>query len=136
MTNIWKELDLDRWTWEVPRDTPGPYVAEHIPKPLITDWVKKWKPIINEALEKADIHDRYVKHIASLEEYGVWGSINRLDDKIETIKKLTEPFIEWGGPHDAFYRVRLHKHPELQEYVSELMKVLYPDVQSPEVKPQ
>ena len=52
--DIWKELDLDRWTWELPRDTPGPYVAEHIPKPLITDWVKKWKPIINDALEKAE----------------------------------------------------------------------------------
>ena len=26
---------------------------EHIPKPMINDWVEKWKPIINEALEKA-----------------------------------------------------------------------------------
>ena len=59
MTDIWKDLDLDRWTWELPKDTPGPYVAEHIPKPLITDWVKKWKPIINDALEKAAIFDAW-----------------------------------------------------------------------------
>ena len=57
--------------------------------------------------------------------------ISNLEKKLEDIKKLTAPFVEWGGPYDAFYRVRLHKHPELQEYVSELMKVLYPDVQSP-----
>jgi len=54
---FWEELDLDRWTWELPRGTPGPYVAEHIPKPLIVDWVKKWKPIINEALEKEEKWD-------------------------------------------------------------------------------
>ena len=53
--------------------------------------------------------------------------VDMLRDTIEAIKKLTDPFVEWGGPNDAFYRVRLHKHPELQEYVSDLMKVLYPD---------
>jgi len=56
--------------------------------------------------------------------------ISNLKKKLEAIKELTAPFVEWGGPYDAFYRVRLHKHPELQEYVSELMKVLYPDEHS------
>ena len=57
MTDIWKDLDLERWTWELPRDTPGPYVAQHIPKPLIVDWVKIWRPVIDEALEKAEKYD-------------------------------------------------------------------------------
>jgi len=57
------------------------------------------------------------------------------EDKLEIIKKLTEPFIEWGGPLNKNYRVRMHKHPELQEYVSELMKILYPDEPTSEGSP-
>jgi len=88
MTDLWDELNLDRWTWELPRDTPGPYVAKHIPKPLITDWVEKWKPLINDALEKADILDR-------IEEMGVvtvydskhWSTdFNVLKQKLEAIQ--------------------------------------------------
>lgn len=52
MNEILKELDLDRWTWEIPRSTPGPYVAEHIPKPLILDWLKKWCKYLNHPFFK------------------------------------------------------------------------------------
>lgn len=102
MTDPWGELDLDRWTWEVPRDTPGPYVAEHIPKPLITDWVKKWKPIINEALEKAENYDTLFKEDNKVIEYfsgkleaiktiiaeGYWGDNG--DERMDKIKKILE----------------------------------------------
>lgn len=88
--DIWGELDLDRWTWELPRDTPGPYVAEHIPKPLIADWVKKWKPIINDALEKAEKWDDLQRSIT----YGP-GNLIKIwegNKKLEAIK--TEIYAE------------------------------------------
>jgi len=97
MTALWDELDLDRWTWEVPRDTPGPYVAEHIPKPLITDWVKKWKPIINNAIEKAEKFERYHLHLLSLEDVGVWGAINKLDARLESLKKHMKDYPDVDG---------------------------------------
>ncbi len=40
--------------------------------------------------EKAKKYDRYVKHIASIEEFGVWGELNKIYPKLEVIKTWFE----------------------------------------------
>jgi len=117
MTDIWGELDLDRWTWELPRSTPGPYVAEHIPKPLITDWVNKWKPIINDALEKAEKYDKYAK-IADTDIKALNKSLRFYEKKLEAVKK-------WSHKLDtAVYNMSISLPPEEDRYVQVKAKAL------------
>ena len=89
------------WTWK-----------EHPEGAFSCKQVLEWK-------KKAEILPIYEKQYSHMIEHAL-----ELEDKLEAIKKLTEPFIEWGGPFNKSYRVRLHKHPELQKYVSELMEIL------------
>ena len=58
--------------------------------------------VFKELHKKAEKFDRYNLHKISLEENGVWGAINKLDAKIEAIKKhwfeevppFTMPFLD------------------------------------------
>ena len=62
----------------------------------------RWGQIVKEWSEKAEKFDRYNLYKISLEENGVWGTINKLDAKIEAIKKhwfeevppFTMPFLD------------------------------------------
>ena len=38
--------------------------------------------------EKAEKFDRYNLHLLSLEDVGVWGAINKLDAKLETVREF------------------------------------------------
>lgn len=83
-----------------------------------------WNLVTKELQGKAENYDRNAE---------AFNEANRelneerftLLKKIDAIKTLNEPFIEWGGPQGTSYRVRPNKHPELQKYVSELTRVLY-----------
>lgn len=76
----------------------------------IHDYLEEIEPQIQEALEKAKKFDRYIEHLTSIEEFGVWGAINKLDNKLEAIKKMLPMMSGWvhtdGSPVEIVNYIR------------------------------
>ena len=55
-------------------------------------------------MEKAEKFDRYNLHLLSLEDVGVWGAINKLDAKLETVKTH---LTKWKSGHSDWQMGRM-----------------------------
>ena len=74
--------------------------------------VDEYLAIVEPIAEK---YERYVKHLASIKEHGVWGAINRLDAKLEDIKTH---LTKWVSGHSDWQMGRMSQwKEELDEIV-------------------
>ena len=103
--DIWDDLDLDRWTCVFHGEPGTPYVSEYIPKCLIEDWANKWKPIINDAFEKAENWDKYTLNGQNITPE-IIEAIEVANVKLEAIRNAIPPRgliytdPRWGGMVD------------------------------------
>ena len=85
----------------------------------------RWGQIVKEWSEKAEKFDRYNLHKISLEENGVWGTINKLDIKLEAIKNVVKKVYNVNTPFDGYFP---------NKALDELKKILEVDALVQEVK--
>uniref|UniRef100_A0A6M3MAH9 Uncharacterized protein n=1 Tax=viral metagenome TaxID=1070528 RepID=A0A6M3MAH9_9ZZZZ len=81
----------------------------------------------NELKEKAEKFDRYVEHLTSIEEYGVWGAINKLDNKLEAIDTLMRKQRYIHVLSNGQYSIEPLFPSDGDKLVSAIMMILFPD---------
>ena len=57
------------------------------------DWIKKVKAEGDSLKEKADKYDKYSIYLIEIETKGVWGVINELEQKLESVREIAPELI-------------------------------------------
>ena len=91
-----RESSLDI-KWDKLKEEMGKILVDMSDIGFAIEFSKIWNQIEAEGdklKEKADKYDFYALQLVELEKVGVWGAINKLQEKIDTVHEITDEFVK------------------------------------------